>query len=407
MDWVLLLLALTDRPPILQPDAASLSTRHAVSREQVDTVARQPDLGISHSDAAPPTLPTAAAPNQPAAAAVQQGMPGMDRDESSGMPTMQFRGFSDVSYHVDDRAGTANSFSLGQFNLFITSKLSDKLSVLAETVVEADQQNSMGIDLERLLFRWISSDFLTVSVGRYHTSIGWYNTAYHHSAWMQTAIGRPFLCAFEDNGGILPIHNVGISATGRIPAGDLGLRYIVEFGNGRASRSPLSEAVQNVVDENSGKAINLAILSRPAQLPGLEAGFSFYYDKLTPSERPKVGETILAGHVVYQSSQFEWLNELVVIRHAPEGGGSVLRSTGFYTQVSAKLGAWRPYVRYQSVSVPDADPMFPDVGLQRGPSLGIRYDVTEWVALKCQYDRTERRRQSGYNGVALQLSFTF
>ena len=331
----------------------------------------------------------------------------MDPDQASGMPTMQFRGFSDVSYRLDDESGTANSFSIGQFNLFITSKLTDKLSVLAEVVVEADLGNKVGIDLERLLLRWVSSDFLSVSAGRYHTAIGWYNTAYHHSAWMQTAIGRPLLFAFEDDGGFLPIHDVGLSLGGRIPSGSFGLRYIFEVGNGAASRSIDDEPVQNVVDENNGKAVNVGLLARPAGLPGFESGISVYHDTLAPEGGPKIGESIIAGHAVYQASGVEWLNEVVYVRNATADGGPVFDTVGFYTQASKQFGAWRPYLRYQYVNAPEDDPVFPGVGLQHGPSVGLRFDVADSAALKFQYDRTERRNLAGYNSFAVQVSFTF
>jgi hypothetical protein len=324
-----------------------------------DSPPSAPPVAESQPIPAPPVEPIIAAPSQ--AAAGRQETPATDRGESSGFPTMQFRGFADVSYYWDDLEGPANSFALGQFNLFITSKLSDKLSVLAETVIEADQYNVVGMELERLLFRWASSDYLSVSLGRYHTAIGWYNTAYHHSSWMQTAIGRPFLFEFEDDGGILPIHNVGASVSGQIPAGDLGLRYIVEVGNGRASHAKSDEPVQNVADENRGKAVNLAILMRPAKLAGFEAGLSVYYDTLTPDGMPKVGETILAGHAVYQTSDVEWLNEIVLVRNATTGSDHVADTTGFYTQVSKKFGAWRPYARYQYVSAPRRARRQPDI----------------------------------------------
>ena len=98
-------------------------------------------------------------------------------------------------------------------------------------------------------------------MGRYHTSIGYYNTAYHHGKWFQTAVGRPFLFRFEDEGGILPIHNVGVSVQGRIPSGKLGLNYVAEMGNGRTSRSLDLSPVQNVVSEKNGKSINLALIA--------------------------------------------------------------------------------------------------------------------------------------------------
>ncbi len=175
-------------------------------------------------------------------------MPGAEPMAATGSQLMQFHGFSDVDYRADSPKGDTNTFFLGQFNLFITSKLSDHINFLAETVVEADSQNNMGIDLERLLLIYSASDYFTLSAGRSHTAIGWYNTAYHHSTWMQTAVGRPFLFEFEDNGGILPIHNVGLSAIGRIPSGSLGLHYVAEIGNGHASRTPLAEPCSTYLD---------------------------------------------------------------------------------------------------------------------------------------------------------------
>src|SRR5205807_2958732 len=132
-------------------------------------------------------------------------------------------------------------------------------------VVEAGPGNAVGVDVERMLLEYSHSDYFNLAVGRYHTAIGYYNTAYHHSTWFQTTTGRPFLFEFEDKGGPLPIHNVGVSLSGRIPSGTVGLHYVVEVGNGRASRSylpPLGQtatAVQNYVDENTHKAINVAI----------------------------------------------------------------------------------------------------------------------------------------------------
>ena len=396
MGWVLLLLPLVD-PPANTGGPAAPAARSQVPLVLAVSTAPTPGEAAASQDA-PRTSP----PVEP-----QQSAEPVDPDQASGMPTMQFRGFSDVSYRLDDESGTANSFSIGQFNLFITSKLTDKLSVLAEVVVEADLGNKVGIDLERLLLRWVSSDFLSVSAGRYHTAIGWYNTAYHHSAWMQTAIGRPLLFAFEDDGGFLPIHDVGLSLGGRIPSGSLGLRYIFEVGNGAASRSIDDEPVQNVVDENNGKAVNVGLLARPAGLPGFEAGISVYHDTLAPEGGPKIGETIVAGHAVYQTSGVEWLNEVVYVRNATADGGPVFDTVGFYTQASKQFGAWRPYFRYQYVNAPEDDPVFPGVGLQHGPSVGLRFDVADSAALKFQYDRTERRDLAGYNSFAVQVSFTF
>src|SRR5207244_4369644 len=140
-------------------------------------------------------------------------------------------------------------FSLGQLNLFVTSDVSEKFKFLTEIVFEAGSDNAVGVDVERMLLQYSPNDYFNLAVGRYHTAIGYYNTAYHHSTWFQTTTGRPFLFDFEDKGGPLPVHNVGVSASGLIPSGRLGLHYVAEVGNGRASRSPASEPVQNRSEE--------------------------------------------------------------------------------------------------------------------------------------------------------------
>jgi len=258
------------------------------------------------------------------------------------------------------------------------------------------------------VLQYSHNDYFNLSVGRYHTAIGYYNTAYHHSTWFQTATGRPFLFQFEDRGGILPVHTVGASLSGLIPSGALGLHYVAEVGNGRASRAPfLEEPVQNVIDDQNHKAYNLALFARPEAIRGLQAGFSIYRDLLAPNGAPRIGETILAAHAVYIRPNFEWLNEALVVRHAPMGLAHVFQTPGFYTQISKRFGAYRPYFRYQYVNGSDNEPIFPDVRRRQGPSAGLRFDASESVALKLQYDYTTIRNRQAINALALQVGFTF
>ncbi len=320
---------------------------------------------------------------------------------------LRIRGFSDVTLHGSNLKGDTTSFSLGQVDLFVTSDVSEKLKFLSEIVFEAGRDNSFGVDVERLLLTYSFGDFLNVAVVRFHSAIGYYNTAYHHSTWLQTTTGRPFLFQFEDQGGILPIHNVGATASGRIPSGALGLHYVAEVGNGRSSRSPLNEPVQNVLDENNRKSVNFAVFARPDAVHGLQAGFSIYRDLLAPQNSPRIGETIFAAHAVYVGLNLEWLNEALVLRHAPQGTSRVFDTPGFYTQFSKRFGSYRPYVRYQYVNASQSEPVFPDVGLRHGPSVGLRYDLSEFVALKLQYDYTARGRDQAIHALALQAGFTF
>jgi hypothetical protein len=336
---------------------------------------------------------------------------------------LRIRGFGDVTLHGDNyhptgQPGDRTSFALGQLNLFVTSDISDRFRFLSEIVFEAGPDNiygntqgtanSFGVDVERYLLQYSHNDYFNLTAGRYHTAIGYYNTAYHHSTWLQTTTGRPLMFEFEDRGGILPIHNIGVEAFGRIPSGSLGLHYIAEVGNGRESRSPFTEEpVQNEIADKTHKAVNVAFFARPLKVPGLQLGFSAYRDLLVPVGQPSVGETILATHAVYSTTNFEWLNELLVVRHNITGTPHVFATPGFYSQISRRFGLYQPYFRYQYVNASRNEPIFQDVGFRAGPSAGVRYDASESVALKLQYDFLSLRNQRSVQGLEAQVGFTF
>jgi hypothetical protein len=335
-----------------------------------------------------------------------------------GNTLLRLRGFGDISLRGGNAAGQKTSFNLGQLNLFVTSDISERFKFLSEIVFEGGPSdflgtttgvtNTFGVDIERMLLQYSQNDYFHLAVGRYHTAIGYYNTAFHHGTWFQTATGRPFLFQFEDQGGILPIHNVGVSASGLIPSGPLGLHYVAEVGNGRATRSALTdEPVQNTNDENTHKAYNFAVFARPETVRGLQTGFSIYKDQLTPAGASRIDETIMAFHVVLVRPSFEWLNEGLLIQHSPVGTAKTFNTPGFYSQISKQFGAYRPYFRYQYVNASDSEPFFPDVRLKQGPSFGLRYDASESVALKLQYNFTAQRNQPSASSLALQVGFTF
>jgi len=149
-------------------------------------------------------------------------------------PRLQLNVFGDVGFEATDRkAVTSNTFEIGSLDIFMTARLSPKVSLLGEVLFIPGQDNSIIPDVERLLLQYRQSDYFGFGIGRYHTSIGYYNTAFHQGAWFETAIGRPFMYAFDDEEGFLPLQEVGITTYGRIPSGRLGLNYVAEVGNGR------------------------------------------------------------------------------------------------------------------------------------------------------------------------------
>jgi hypothetical protein len=181
--------------------------------------------------------------------------------------------FGDVGYETRDLKPSTNTFEIGSLDLFMTAHLSEKVSALAEVLFIAADDNSILPDVERLLLQYRRNDYFTAAIGRYHTSIGYYNTAFHQGAWFQTAVDRPFMYAFDDNGGFLPLQEVGVTTSGIIPSGKLGLSYVAEVGNGR-NHLLGGEPAQNAQDTNNGKSVNIALSAHPTWLNGVEMGFS-------------------------------------------------------------------------------------------------------------------------------------
>src|SRR4051812_33700853 len=159
----------------------------------------------------------------------------MDHDSAPGThPEVVVHAFGSVDWASAGEPGEPNSFGLGQLALFMTSAINDRVSVLAEIVLEASAANTqVTTDLERLQLTYRLNDHLNLSAGRYHTGIGFYNAAFHHGSYFETPIGRPRVFAFGDEGGVLPVHEVGLSARGIVPKTGSALHYVAEVGNGR------------------------------------------------------------------------------------------------------------------------------------------------------------------------------
>jgi hypothetical protein len=353
----------------------------------------------------PPTATTAT--GTVAAGGMPNGMSNMGLPDIAGL---QFRGFADALFTDATQKGTHSTFSEGAgFDLFMTSRMNDQFSALAEMLIEYSPVSggTTELDLERLELHYTPSDYFNLTAGRFHTAIGYYNTAYHHASWLLPTVTRPVLFEFEDQGGILPTHTVGLSATGAIPSGPLGLHYIAEIGNGRSAAALTN--VQVAQDDYNRKSYNFAGFSRPAAIPGFQTGFSIYGNRLYPVGLPKIAETIWDGYVTYHPSGFEFTSEALVIRNALEGTNTIFHTPGFYSILAKSIGhGVTPYFSYQYVNDARREPLFgTSTGLNHGPATGVRWDFTDFLAWKLEYYRVMRRAVMDSNGIRADIAYTF
>jgi hypothetical protein len=367
-------------------------------------VAALKQAGPSTSDSAKP-LPFEMAPRNEATAAAQPV-----EQEPPEEPRFSFHGYADTSFVRNVDGDSSKRFALGEVDLFATARLSPRLNVLMETVLETDDQLEVGnvpVNVERLLLQYRHNDYFNLDIGSYLTAISFYSTAYLRGSWLQTALTRPRLLTFEDEGGFLPLHNVGLSANGQLPVPDLGLHYVVEVGSSRNYAQP-GRTGFNLEDN---RAINVALFARPGRIPGLQIGFSSYHDMLSPSQGSMFNRSVWSAHAVYQAHRLEFLNEAVLTRFTNSKDGR-LSIRGFYSQLAYRVGSgWTPYLRFDYANAYSTSNGIGSVALyvpwRNVTTGGLRYDLSESVALKFEVAHETDRFQPAWIQAAMQLAFTF
>ncbi len=336
---------------------------------------------------------------------------------SDGLPSLNWRlfGHLEAEYEKDSTDGEPASnfaFSLEVLDLLITSALSERLSILSEIVFEALDENEFDIEVERLILKYRYSDALSIEGGRFLTSLGFWNTKYHHGEWLQTSIDRPEILNFEGDDGILPLHGVGVALKGAFYAEALAVDYALEVANGRG---PTPDDAQRKLDANDKKSLNLSFGLEPSSVPGLRLGGGIYLDDIPRNGDPAAGslheeldERITSVYCAYEHSYWEAMGEYFFIQH--EGTGIDADSSGWYLQVGRRFADFVPYLRLDAAHLDDQDPYFGVTDDTSTVALGVRYDPVRWLALTLQYERTEIDAPAGDpNGrtdtIVLQATF--
>src|SRR4051812_1021676 len=224
----------------------------------------------------PAPAPVAVATAPSADQAPVQEVPPAPSPMTSLFGNMKLQGYSDVSFGtplqeklpVGGLQASKYSFQIADLHLFMTSRLSSEWSFLSELLITSDFSNEFAAELDRLLIQYSPNKHLRVGFGKFNSGVGYYPDEFHRAKFFQVASGRPIMFSDEDNGGILALHQVGVTAQGEIPSGSLGLHYLGEISNGRSFHEGSAE-IQNWSDSNNLKAVNVGLFARPDFAPGL------------------------------------------------------------------------------------------------------------------------------------------
>jgi hypothetical protein len=333
-------------------------------------------------------------------------------------PNLKIAGFSDFNFSGSDQPGTKSGFTEGQFILHLNSNLSPKVSFMGEVSLTARTDAGTGTpaatgfnaEVERSIIRFEHNDYLKVSFGRYHTPINYWNTAFHHGQWLQTTVSRPEMTQF--GGRFIPVHFIGGLVEGALPASGLNLNYNFGVGNGRGA---VISRGGDAGDINNNRAWLVNMYVRPDRLYGMQVGGSAYHDKVNPTGGPTIDEWITAAHFAWTRETPEVIAEVANARHENlVTAAPIANSLAYYVQTAYRLPffekRWKPYYRWEYIHVPKSDTLFQlqPVANLAGSTLGVRYDLTSFAALKFEY-RNQRRApgEPHFNSGFIQTSFTF
>lgn len=330
-------------------------------------------------------------------------------------PQISIHGFSDVTLGLtrdNPPAGPAvndASFALGQFDLYIVSRLSENLSFLGETVIETDASGATVIDLERAFVKFAWSDAFAVSAGRTHTPLGWWNEAYHHGAMLQPTIARPLALRFEDDGGLLPVHAVGLELSGVAPVGGWEASWVGNVANGRG---PIPDEVQAGADLNRHKAVALKLTLERHGDGDLAFGVNGYLDHIPPdladpARGAEIRERIGGAHARLRFGRGELLAEGFLVRHDDPVSGGTFRHRAGYVVLVAGEGRARPYVGYDRLDAQGGDPFYGAAAADfTAGTAGLRFELHPFDTIKLEF-RHEAFEGGHRNGLFAQTAFSF
>ncbi|MBL8319466.1 MAG: hypothetical protein JNJ42_13730 [Burkholderiaceae bacterium] len=358
---------------------------------------------------------SAATSNSPSVSELQQTVNQLSEGlaRTTREPGLPLHGFADVSVATSGRGDPQRlrGFQAGTLDVYLTPQVGDRGRALIETVFEYVDDGSTHVETERLQLGYTVSDALTVWMGRFHTPLGLWNTSFHHGTHLQTSLARPRFMEFEDRGGILPTHTVGLWATGRGRLGDGRFGADAFVGNGPAVHGRELD-INAFKDDNGNLQFGGSFSYMPSgALRGLTLGMHAmgatvhtYGDTDVVLRRNRWR---LAGvHAAYDDDVWNLLAEAHDVRSHDLDAASRAGSTLWYLQLGRELGAWTPYARFERAGIDAADTYF--ASLRNGRPYrrmlaGVRYDLDARSALKLEVSRTNESDASLIDGQGLRV----
>ncbi|MDF1882867.1 hypothetical protein JHD49_02820 [Sulfurimonas sp. SAG-AH-194-C21] len=337
----------------------------------------------------------------------------LEAEDNNAVPV---HGFFDVGAGYAQEDGHVN-FTKGALDFYYTKDISEKINVFIDLVVESDGSATV-VDLERLYIKYDMHEYLQTTFGKFHTPYGYWNTAFHHGLQIQTSILRPKFLAFEDEGGVLASHSLGILASGSIE--DFSYDMYITSGsritqNGTSSINPNKDGSLTLnsgaeQDENKMYGANLAYYFNETKV-----GVHSFYQKVNIFGN-RTSEVFTNGaYIAAELENLEFYSEVYVFYNKNGSGqykDEYLDSEAYYAQLAYDFDGIKPYIRFEYTHYNEKDFYFSAQQATAGGSydrqtLGINYSLNRDANIKLAVIRTNTHSVSDTVDVLAQFAVRF
>lgn len=322
-------------------------------------------------------------------------------------------------YKSNDQNSSGSYFRGGPLVLFVTSQLSEKVSVAGELNLHYMAATGAETELERMYIKYDWKPAMHISLGRMYSPIGFWNVNYNFGLVLQPNISRPRILNPTHDGGFIQTREIGLQLGGD-GIGKAGFFYRFLIGNGIGRNGGLLGVPYEL---GSRMAYTLQVGIEPVE--GLKLSVSGVTNQLASDSQTQFGDVVpermnaqmIAASLSNMSidKKFEFIAEVYANKHDYQTlddetlNGAILY-LGYRTGEK-----FTPYVFGEWLDFPVNDAYYPSVnpytnqayGDSMELNLGLRYRASSNIVLKGEL--------AGYNqdvfgwsyGIKTQVAFSF
>jgi hypothetical protein len=283
-----------------------------------------------------------------------------------------------------------------------------RFQFLGEALLSKDEQ-----EIERFQLGWRTGDS-KIWLGRFHNPIGYWNTRYHHGAFLQTSITRPSIVEFEDDGGVLPTHLTGLLIEGVKEQDTSALGYEVAIAMGPELTDQLEAFdLLSPGSGSQGLALTFNIYRQPTAYAPTQYGLFANYSEIPATERgiDEIRQTSAGGYWNWESDPWRLIGSAYYVRNQLEQP-SENQTDDFaaaYFQIDRHIDdKWLVFGRAEKTFASRNDAyleLFPDQ-IREKILAGLRFNIGSQHALTLEVSGN-RSQEDHYRMVMLQWAAMF